>query len=238
MSARCLMQSRWYIKSSAEMGIKMKKIAFIIMAAALLGNLSGCNNSGNNNGTQEVTGQETVNSPEQSTELNDDQIQEGLMPEGESEEPGQPGGAVGQVHQAVREAYGEMYVPGMAFDEQGLEELFGIGPELYDSFVAEGPVISTQVELFIGVQAREGKGEAVEALLNQYKRELQEGGMQYPMNLPKIEAAQVVRHGDDVYFVMLGAPTMEAEEKGEDAALESAIENNQIGIDVINDFYS
>lgn len=143
-----------------------------------------------------------------------------------------------EIHAAVKEAYGENYIPSAPFDEQGMKELFGINSDLYDSFIAEGPMISVHVETFVAVKAKEGKGEEVAKHLNDYRESQLNDALQYPMNLPKLEASQVVRHGDYVFFVMLGSPSMEAEEKGEDAALESAKENNQIAIDIINGFFA
>lgn len=143
-----------------------------------------------------------------------------------------------EIHAAVKEAYGENYIPSAPFDEQGMKELFGVNSDLYDSFIAEGPMISVHVETFVAVKAKEGKGEEVAKHLNDYRESQLNDALQYPMNLPKLEASQVVRHGDYVFFVMLGSPSMEAEEKGEDAALESAKENNQIAIDIINGFFA
>lgn len=143
-----------------------------------------------------------------------------------------------EIHAAVKEAYGENYIPSAPFDEQGMKELFGVNSDLYDSFIAEGPMISVHVETFVAVKTKEGKGEEVAKHLNDYRESQLNDALQYPMNLPKLEASQVVRHGDYVFFVMLGSPSMEAEEKGEDAALESAKENNQIAIDIINGFFA
>lgn len=143
-----------------------------------------------------------------------------------------------EIHAAVKEAYGENYIPSAAFDEQGMKELFGINSDLYDSFIAEGPMISVHVDTFVAVKAKEGKGEEVAQHLNDYRDSQLNGAMQYPMNLPKIEASQVVRHGDYVFFVMLGTPSEEAEAQGEEAALESAKENTQIAIDIIDGFFA
>ena len=136
-----------------------------------------------------------------------------------------------EIHAAVKEAYGENYIPSAAFDEQGMKELFGINSDLYDSFIAEGPMISVHVDTFVAVKAKEGKGEEVAQHLNDYRDSQLNGAMQYPMNLPEIEASQVVRHGDYVFFVMLGTPS-------EEAALESAKENTQIAIDIIDGFFA
>ena len=55
--------------------------------------------------------------------------------------------------------------------------------------------------------------------------------MQYPMNLPKIQASEVKVYGDYVFFIMLGA----ADEEGldEEAALKFYQEQNQVAVKAI-----
>ena len=141
------------------------------------------------------------------------------------------------IHTAIKEAYGENYVPNNAIDAEMLEALTGIKADQYTEFFAEMPMISTFVETIIGVKASEGNADKVEEELNAYRDMLVNDTMQYPMNVSKIQASQVVRHGDYVFFVMLGAPTDESMEEGDEAALESAKENNQKAIDVIDGFF-
>lgn len=137
----------------------------------------------------------------------------------------------------VKETYKDGYMPDSQIDSQILNDVMGISPELYESYVAEMPMISTFVETFIGVKAKEGKGADVEKALTEYREYLLNDTMQYPMNVSKIQASQVIRHGDYVFFVMLGGPDDAAMEKGDEAALESAEENNQIAVDIINGFF-
>lgn len=137
----------------------------------------------------------------------------------------------------IKETYGDKYAPNSEMDAQLLEDLTGLTPDLYEDYVAEMPMISTFVETFIGVKAVDGKGEDVEKILNSYRDKLVNDTMQYPMNISKIQASQVVRHGDYVFFVMLGAADDEELEKGDEAALKSAQENNQIAIDVIDGYF-
>lgn len=139
------------------------------------------------------------------------------------------------LYTAVKETYGDKYIPSMPYDEQAMKELFGIPADLYDSYIAEGPMISVHVDNFVAIEAKEGKGEQIEKILDQYRETLLTESLQYPVNLPKIEASQVVRHGDYVFFVMLGEVAEGAEDEA--AALEAAKESNQIGIDVIDGFF-
>lgn len=142
-----------------------------------------------------------------------------------------------EIHKAVQDAYGEDYIPNMPYDAQLFSDIFGVTDEMYDSFIAEGPMISTNVDTFVAVDAKDGKGEEVEEALNQYRTHLQEDSMQYPMNMPKVQAASVVRHGDYVFFVMLGVIPMESLDEGDEAALQAAQENNQIALDVIDGYF-
>lgn len=185
-----------------------KQLAAVIMAASLaLASLTGCSRP---SAGKEPTSQETEAAV--SVSLDD-------------------------VLNKVKEAYGEDYIPSTAMDEQMLNDIIGLSPELYESYVAEMPMISTFVETFIGVKAKEGQGDGVEKALTEYRDRLVNDTMQYPMNVSKIQASQVVRHGDYVFFVMLGGPDDAALEQGDEAALKSAEENNKIAIDVIDGFF-
>lgn len=142
-----------------------------------------------------------------------------------------------ELHDFVKEAYGEAYIPSFPYDAQALHDVFGISEDLYEEFVAEGPMISVHVDTFLAVKAREGKGEAVEKILTDYRTRLLEDSVQYPMNQSKVKASSVIRYGDYVFFIMLGTPSKETEEQGEEAALKSAQEENQKAVDVIEGFF-
>ena len=142
-----------------------------------------------------------------------------------------------KAHEAVKAAYGDNYIPNMPYDATALKEVFGVSAELYDSFIAEGPMISVNVETFIGVKSKEGKAADVAAALEAYRKKQLDEAVQYPMNMVKLQAAQVVTHGDYVFFVMLGAADPAEEEKGESEALESAKKNNQIAVDALAELF-
>ena len=143
-----------------------------------------------------------------------------------------------EIRQAVQDAYGESYIPSAPYDAETFAALFGITEDMYETYVAEGPMISVHVDTFAAVEAKEGQADAVEQAFADYREAQLTQAAQYPMNLPKIEASQVVRHGNYVFVVMLGTPSAEAEMEGEEAALESAREQNQIAVDVIDSFFS
>lgn len=187
----------------------MKKRMYVIAAAAVMLMVSGCKAKTNTETTPPANQETTV-----AKEINLDDI-----------------------HAKVKEAYGDNYIPSMSYDEQMMEDLFGLKKDLYDSYIAEGPMISTHIDNFVAVKAKDGKGEEVQKVLDDYRESMVTDSMQYPMNQAKVQTSEVVRHGDYVFFVMLGTPSMEAEEKGAEATLESSKEVNQIAIDVINGFF-
>ena len=185
-----------------------KQLTAVIMAASLaFASLTGCSSS---SAGKEPAGQETEAAVNVSLD---------------------------DVLNKIKEAYGEGYIPNTPMDDQMLNDVIGLSPELCESYVAEMPMISTFVETFIGVKAKEGKCDDVEKALTEYRERLVGDTMQYPMNVSKIQASQVVRHGDYVFFVMLGGPDDAAMEQGDEAALKSAEENNKIAIDVIDGFF-
>ncbi|WP_343208101.1 DUF4358 domain-containing protein [Anaerolentibacter hominis] len=145
--------------------------------------------------------------------------------------------SLSEIHDEIKSAYGEDYIPSMEYDESMLESLFGLKKDMYDEIVAEGPMISAHVDQFIAVKAAEGKADDVEKALNDYRDRQINDSMQYPMNQVKVKASEVVRHGDYVFFVMLGSYSMENDEEGEEAILEAAKTENKIGVDIINSYF-
>ena len=61
-------------------------------------------------------------------------------------------------------------------------------------------MISVHLDTFVALKAKEGKGGEVEKLLADYRTRFVEDSMQYPMNISKVQASEVVRHGDYVFY--------------------------------------
>lgn len=139
--------------------------------------------------------------------------------------------------QAVKDAYGEDYVPNTTLDQVFVEETLGISMDDCEEVVAEGPLVSFFIDTFIGIKAKDGKGDAIEEKLNAYRDYLVNDSMMYPTNAVKIQASKVVRHGDYVFFTCLGQIDTETEDQGDDAILTQAKEKNQIAVDTINNFF-
>lgn len=139
--------------------------------------------------------------------------------------------SLSDVHQAVKDVYGEAYIPSMEQDAESISALYGITEDMYEEAVAEISMISVHVDTFLAFKAKEGQADAVEEKLIAYRDYLLGDAMQYPMNIPKIEASQVVREGNYVFFVQLGQA--EDELADEDGLLKQFQESNQLAVDAI-----
>lgn len=140
------------------------------------------------------------------------------------------------VHEKIKEEFGEDYIPNMELDLEALENFIGLNPDDIDVFIAENPMISVNVDTFIAIKAKEGKGDSVNTSLEDYRTNLVENSMQYPMNLAKVNASKVVRHGDYVFFLMIGKYD-EREEASEEERLDFAKEEIKRAEDIINGFF-
>lgn len=186
-----------------------KKIVVALSLVAVLG-LTGCGKANNSSNT---------NNAGQNNQV-------------ESSEPVDYAAQLEEIHTAVKEAYGENYIPSMQFDSETLEAVYGITPDMYDEAVAEGPMMSAHVDTFIAIHPTEGNKQAVVDALNAYRDTQINDAFQYPNNLLKLQASEVREMGDYVFYFMLGT-TDEMYENEEDQI--AAYQNlNQIAVDAIN----
>lgn len=157
---------------------------------------------------------------------------------GKEKEPEKVEISLTEVHQAVKDAYGENYIPSMELDATTLENLMNLKADMYEEVIAEGPMMSAHVDTFIAVKAAEGQADAVEESLNGYRDYLINDAFMYPMNMVKVQASEIVRHGDYVFFVLLGNVSMEVEEQGDDAILKAMQDEVKKGVDAIDGFFN
>lgn len=149
-------------------------------------------------------------------------------PEGDPEEV-----SVNDLYEAITAAYGDDYIPVMKIDEETAEEVYGVKKEWYDDFIGEQPMISTHVDSVLIFRASDGHAGDIEKALLDRKDYLVNESFQYPMNMPKVKAADIKVYDDYVFFIMLGGYPDDQEPKDEEEALEFAKQNNQIAIDAI-----
>ncbi|MDR7869390.1 MAG: DUF4358 domain-containing protein [Tissierellaceae bacterium] len=141
-----------------------------------------------------------------------------------------------EVHEVVKEAYGEDYYPNRELTLEEIESFTGLKEEDIESFIAEAPMMSLGVDTLIAIKAVEGKGDIVESGLEKYRTFLVEESIQYPMNIAKVNAAKVIRHGDYAFFLMLGKYD-DREEASDEERLEYAKAEVKRAEDVINSFF-
>lgn len=150
------------------------------------------------------------------------------------------------LHTEIKEAYGENYIPAPPMEGTDLNARYGLTEDMYTELIAEFPMISVNVDEFVAVHAAEGKAADVKAALDAYQKMLQDNSMQYPMNVSKIQASQVIAHGDYVFFVMLstmedvsgdGEVTAGDAAQAEEEALNKAKEDNQKAVDIISSYF-
>lgn len=137
------------------------------------------------------------------------------------------------IRQAVVDTLGDQYWPNMQVDAETLEMVFGITPDLYDDYMAEMPMISTNVDTLLIIKAKDDKIAAVEEALNTYRESKVADTMQYPTNLGKIQASRIQTFGKYVCFVQLGADNLADEDMTEEESLAKCQEQNDLVLEVI-----
>ncbi|SDK10470.1 DUF4358 domain-containing protein [Natronincola ferrireducens] len=137
-----------------------------------------------------------------------------------------------KAHEAVKEAYGEDYIPSMAIQEDFLADIYGVPMDSVKEYIAEGPMMSTHVDTFIGLKVEADSVNKVADALRAYHTDLVENSMQYPMNLAKVQSAEILVIEDHVFFLMLGGFNDNVEQT-EEEALEFAKEQVQIAVEAI-----
>ncbi len=142
--------------------------------------------------------------------------------------------ALEDIHTAVRELLGENYLPSMPLDNEYLKETYGIQPEWIENFIAEIPMISFHVDTFIAIKAVDGQADNVEKALNDYCAYVKENSLQYPANVPKVNASRVYRAGNYVFYIMLGVIPEEYMDD-ENGAYNFSVQSNENVIAKINE---
>ena len=112
---------------------------------------------------------------------------------------------VEDILQAVKDAYGDTYLPDAQIDAAMLDEMYDIDMELMESFAAEMPMIGFHPDRVIIAKAVEGKGAELEEEFLELKEYLIQDSFMYPANIAKTQAAEVVRNGDYAAFLLVGA---------------------------------
>lgn len=213
----------------------MKKLLVILCMAAMLTSLAGCGDKEDNsnasagldsveNSTESSAGTE---SESQSTVAGSD---EGSPADGEntgwSEE-------MSALRDAVKEELGDDYFPQSEMTAEYLESTFNLTSDMYDDFMGEMPLISTNIDMLLIVKAAQGQADAVEQALLDRQKAMREDTMQYPQNLDKIQGSMVERIDDYVIFSLLGGDVTSVDSQGSEAVISYVQQQNQRVLEVI-----
>ena len=139
-----------------------------------------------------------------------------------------------EIVDAIKDAYDPDTIPFIdLLPEEMVGDRYGLSADSYTEITAHVPMISTFVDTVVVVKAAEGKASDVEAALKAYHTSLVEESLQYPMNIEKVNAGQVVKKGNYVALIMLGA--IDEREGASDSDRASfAEEQIKIGVDAFN----
>lgn len=225
----------------------MKKISLLLTAGILVFALTACGNNDNQDatGTSESTGvvedtgmtEETAGEATGDTATGDTATDESM---GETTDEGMMGemtsawsDEMAGFRDAVATALGNDYFPQMAVTADMLPDMFGLTEDMYDDYLAEMPMISTNPDTLLIVKAKDGKVKDVEAALNTWRDGQIENGFFYPSGLPKAQGSKIETIGNYVILSMLGGDNMSAMEQGDDAAIKHSQEHNDKAIEAI-----
>ena len=150
----------------------------------------------------------------------------------ESTEPAQESSLM-YLRDAVAEALGEDYWPDCVMEPEYVQDLYGLKPDMYEDIFVETPMIGTNVDTLIIVQAKKDRVEDVEKALNTYREGEINNTMQYPMNIGKVQASRIETIDNYVFFIQLGGSSVDAEEEGEEKVMELSREQNEKALEAI-----
>lgn len=114
-----------------------------------------------------------------------------------------------------------------------MQDLYGLKPDMYEDIFVETPMIGTNVDTLIIVQAKKDRVEDVEKALNTYREGEINNTMQYPMNIGKVQASRIETIDNYVLFIQLGGSSVDAEEEGEEKVMELSREQNEKALEAI-----
>jgi len=212
----------------------MKKLYVMLTLGVLACGLAACG-KGNEDATQTTEQSQTVETQETTTEAETPEATEETQVEEEFVDMATPQWSeeMAALRQAVADALGAQYWPDMQLDAEMLEGFYGITPDMYDDYMAEMPMMSTNVDTLLIIKAKDDKVKAVEEALNSFRDMKLEDTMQYPMNLGKLQASRIQTFGNYVCFVQLGGDNLADEDMTEEESLTKCQEMNELALEII-----
>ena len=221
-----------------------KTICMMAVAAMILAAVAGCSNDGGS-ASGSTTPSDTVSeaatdgsagteaAPETEADQSADEGDDTTAPEDGGEESE---GTVGKIADKIIAAYGDNYLPNIDIPADMLQSLVGLEADSYTEIFAQQPMISAHPDILIIAKAASGKTDEVKSKLEQYQDYLINESMQYPMNIAKANASQIVANGDYVAFILLGAIN-ENEDSSEEEQAAFAEDQTAIGVNAFKAYF-
>lgn len=108
------------------------------------------------------------------------------------------------LHAAIKETYGDFYIPSRAIEDEELELNYGISMDYVESYIAESAMMSTYADVFLSFKAVKGKADLIQSELEVYRSDLLDKFYENKAVYAKIEASKVFRYGDYVIYMVVG----------------------------------
>jgi PBP1b-binding outer membrane lipoprotein LpoB len=134
--------------------------------------------------------------------------------------------------EAVASELGDEYWPDMELAPEYLDDWYGVSEDMYEEYFGQTPMISANVDTLIVVKATDEYLEDVQNALENYREAMVQDTMQYPSNLPKIQASRIETYGNYVCFVQLGG-SMNGELDDEEVMIQACQEADEQALAVI-----
>lgn len=229
--------------------IKRNLLVAGIIVSMCLG-MAACGNTSNtvedtnnvNTESQENVTEDTSNDNSESLEdeKTDTTVDEETNTEGENVGPGEDvivipsNDTLSKVLNEVRTALNTNYFPNMEIMAEMYQTTYGLNFEDIEAIYGEMPMISANVDTFIGILAKEGSVNNVKAALEKYVETMKNDSFQYPQNIAKMPAMEVVTYDNYVFLVAtFGDVFVENENPTDEEILEIAKANVAIAKEAI-----
>lgn len=140
--------------------------------------------------------------------------------------------ALESAHDAVKQEYGDFYIPSKVISLESLKDTYGISMKYVEDYIAESAMMSTHADIFMGFKVKSGKVDLIKEELIRYKESLLVMYKDDKVKLAKIEASEVFRYGNYVFYMVLGQ-NIDVISTDEDEFLSDAIAEYTKGVKVL-----
>jgi len=109
-----------------------------------------------------------------------------------------------EVHEAILDEYGDFYIPSKRIDSDQMASVFGVTMAYVEEYIGECAMMSTHVDVFIGIKASRGHSDEIRQQLLVYRDKMIQLYQNDPAKLAKITASDVYDFDEYVFYMVLG----------------------------------